>query len=141
GPWASRRGFDSLVQMSSGIAQAGMTEAQADRPVPLPVQALDHGAGYLLAAAAVRGLVLRHSHGTGSRWRTSLARVGLFLADYPQGPVAHPIEKPEAADYSDLLEMTDWGPAARLKPALALGEAVLRWDRPASDLGTSPAQW
>ncbi|MDP2120895.1 MAG: CoA transferase [Hoeflea sp.] len=141
GPWAGRRGFDSLVQMSSGIAHAGMTQAQTDRPVPLPVQALDHGAGYLLAAATLRGLVLRHSHGTGSRWRTSLARVGGFLADYPQGPVAHPIGRPEAADYSDFIEMTDWGPALRLKPALGLGEAKVRWDRPASDLGTSSAEW
>ncbi len=53
GPWAGRRGFDSLVQMSAGIAERGMREAGADRPVPLPVQALDHATGWLMAAAAV----------------------------------------------------------------------------------------
>jgi crotonobetainyl-CoA:carnitine CoA-transferase CaiB-like acyl-CoA transferase len=47
GPWSSRRGFDSLVQMSSGIAEAGMRAAGSDKPVPLPVQALDHATGYL----------------------------------------------------------------------------------------------
>lgn len=45
GPWAGRRGFDSLVQMSIGIAEAGMRWQQAERPVPLPVQALDHATG------------------------------------------------------------------------------------------------
>src|SRR6202035_3583629 len=46
GPWATRRGFDSLVQMSAGIAEAGMRWMRAERPVPLPVQALDHTTGY-----------------------------------------------------------------------------------------------
>lgn len=141
GPWANRRGFDSLVQMSSGIAAAGMVSARADRPVPLPVQALDQGAGYLLAAAAVRGLTLRKTQATGSRWRTSLARVGRFLASYTQGPVATQIGRPEASDYSDVIEQTAWGPALRLHSPLSLGDAVMGWEKPAGELGTSPAAW
>jgi crotonobetainyl-CoA:carnitine CoA-transferase CaiB-like acyl-CoA transferase len=35
GPWRTRRGFDSLVQMSVGIADAGRRAAGSDRPVPL----------------------------------------------------------------------------------------------------------
>ena len=127
--------------MSAGIAQAGMARARAERPVPLPVQALDHGAGYLLAAAAVRGLTMRHSHAAGSRWRTSLARVGGFLAGSPQGPVAHPIGKPELDDYAPAVEQTAWGPMRRLKPALGLGGAAMHWDRPAGRLGTSAPEW
>ena len=141
GPWANRRGFDSLVQMSCGIAAAGMACAGAERPVPLPVQALDHGAGYLLAAAAVRGLTVRHTQATGSRWRTSLARVGGFLTSYSQGLEAGGIGKPERADYSDGLEQTDWGPALRLRPPLRLGETGMAWGRPAGKPGTSPAVW
>lgn len=45
GPWKNRRGFDSLVQMSSGIADAGMRWKTADTPIPLPVQAIDHATG------------------------------------------------------------------------------------------------
>jgi len=56
GPWSGRRGFDSLVQMSTGIASAGAAEARTDRPTPLPVQALDHGLGHLLAAATCRAI-------------------------------------------------------------------------------------
>tara|TARA_R110002020_G_scaffold50963_23_gene144505 strand:- start:2130 stop:3548 length:1419 start_codon:yes stop_codon:yes gene_type:complete len=141
GPWANRRGFDSLVQMSGGIAEAGMVRSGAERPVPLPVQALDHGAGYLMAAAAVRGLTMRHFHATGSRWRTSLARVGAFLAGFEQGPVADPIGKPVPADYSADVEQTAWGPALRLRPAVRLEGAAMAWDRPAAGLGTSAPEW
>ena len=54
GPWANRRGFDSLVQMSCGIADAGREHFGGEKPFPLPVQALDHATGYLCTAAAVK---------------------------------------------------------------------------------------
>lgn len=73
GPWQNRRGFDSLVQMSSGIAEAGMHWKHADKPTPLPVQALDHGTGYLMAAAAITLL------GRGGSARLSLARTAKLL--------------------------------------------------------------
>jgi hypothetical protein len=61
GPWQGRRGFDSLVQMSSGSADAGMRQLGRDRPTPLPAQALDHAPGYIKAAAAIRGPTRRVS--------------------------------------------------------------------------------
>ena len=89
GPWHARRGFDSLVQMSTGIADAGMQFLKRDRPAPLPVQALDHTAGYILAAAAVRGLTTRLTHGNATFARTSLARVAALLtAQDPSEPGA-----------------------------------------------------
>lgn len=71
GPWAGRRGFDSLVQMATGIAEEGMRAAEAGRPTPLPAQALDHAAGWHAAAGAVRALAL----GGGRRVAVSLARM------------------------------------------------------------------
>ena len=59
GPWADRRGFDSIVQHSVGITSVGRDAVGADQPVPLPCQALDHGCGWLLAAAAAAGLAQR----------------------------------------------------------------------------------
>lgn len=77
GPWASRRGFDSLVQAASGIASI---EATADgRPAALPVQALDHGTGYLLAAAILRALSDRQFIGGGRHVRLSLAGTASWL--------------------------------------------------------------
>jgi hypothetical protein len=50
GPWAGRRGFDSVVQAACGIA---VGEGSADRPGVLPAQVLDHATGHLAAAAAM----------------------------------------------------------------------------------------
>jgi crotonobetainyl-CoA:carnitine CoA-transferase CaiB-like acyl-CoA transferase len=95
GPWVTRRGFDSLVQMSTGIAEAGMDAAGAGHPVPLPVQTLDQATGYLLAAGTLTGLALHQADGAGSRWLTSLARIARLLMDAgtvepPDGPGIDP---------------------------------------------------
>ncbi|MBP0597431.1 CoA transferase [Herbaspirillum sp. LeCh32-8] len=141
GPWAGRRGFDSLVQMSSGIADAGMQLLGKDKPGPLPVQALDHATGYLLAAAALRGLTRREQAGEGSAYRLSLARTAQLLAAHP----AQGIEPDFAAETPDDLgaaqEDTVWGPARRLRAPLQIASVPLRWDLPASPLRSASAQW
>jgi hypothetical protein len=53
GPWATRRGFDSVVQCPTGIALA---EGDDGRPGWLPAQVLDHATGYLAAAASMLAL-------------------------------------------------------------------------------------
>jgi crotonobetainyl-CoA:carnitine CoA-transferase CaiB-like acyl-CoA transferase len=63
GPWGMRRGFDSLVQAATGIADALRDEKGT--PGALPVQALDHATGYRIAAAALRGLT-RRARGEGA---------------------------------------------------------------------------
>jgi hypothetical protein len=142
GPWAGRRGFDSLVQMSSGIAWAGMTANGAGRPVPLPVQALDHATGYLLASAALTGLALRRSEGIGSRWRTSLARMARVLVDagVTTGDDGGPMV-PQKARSDAPAERTSWGDARRLPPPVEVDGAPLRWSIPAGRLGSSDPEW
>ncbi len=143
GPWADRRGFDSLVQMSSGIAHTGMQRSGAGKPVPLPVQALDHATGYLLAAAVVRGLTRRQLAGQGSQACLSLARTARLLADYPmpQGGNEPPFAAEGTADIDPFEERTAWGPAHRLQAPLRVAGAPMRWDLPASPLRSSPAGW
>jgi crotonobetainyl-CoA:carnitine CoA-transferase CaiB-like acyl-CoA transferase len=63
GPWDARRGFDSLVQAATGIADGLRNEEQT--PGALPVQALDHATGYRIATAALRGLT-RRARGEGA---------------------------------------------------------------------------
>jgi hypothetical protein len=63
GPWGTRRGFDSLVQAATGIADALRGDDGA--PGALPVQALDHATGYRIAATALRGLA-RRARGEGA---------------------------------------------------------------------------
>jgi hypothetical protein len=141
GPWVERRGFDSLVQMSAGIAARGMAVAGAEKPVPLPVQALDNATGYILAAAALRGLTERKRSGRGSRWRTSLARVAEFLTTLPVVDPEQPIAPVSDADFSTVTEDTVWGPAMRLKPPLAVAGAAMAWDYPAGPLGAVKPEW
>ncbi|MDR0280573.1 MAG: CoA transferase [Paucimonas sp.] len=141
GPWRLRRGFDSLVQMSSGIAHAGMRWQQASRPVPLPVQALDHATGYLMAAAAIRGLGERLATGRGGLARLSLARTAKWLME--QGTVSAdlPLAEETRADLGFWREHTPWGPAQRLKPPLQVAGAVLHWERAGCELGAFEACW
>ena len=139
GPWAGRRGFDSLVQMSCGMADAGMRGLGADRPTALPVQALDHATGYIMAAAAVRGLADRLARGTGGGVRASLARTAALLVGLPPG---RPVPMAAAdGDYLDAPEATGWGPARRLRPPGTVGGAPMGWAVPAGALGTSAAAW
>lgn len=141
GPWQGRRGFDSLVQMSSGIADAGMRRFEKDRPFPLPVQALDQAAGYLLAAAAICGLTERIATGAGTTARTSLARVAQELIALPPEPAADAFAPERPSDLSADIEMTAWGGTRRLRAPLTIDGTPMHWDRPACPLGSSAPSW
>jgi crotonobetainyl-CoA:carnitine CoA-transferase CaiB-like acyl-CoA transferase len=141
GPWRERRGFDSLVQMSSGIAAEGMRRFGSARPRPLPVQAIDHATGYLMAAAVVRGLTRRLTAEVGSATRTSLARTAALLTAASMPDRDEVFAPPNDQDFNETIETTAWGPARRLKPAVAVDGAGMRWDYPANNLGSSEAVW
>jgi len=140
GPWANRRGFDSLVQMACGIAEAGMRWAKAEGPTPLPVQALDHATGYLMAAAALR-LLTKALQGEAQNARLSLARTAVMLMRNQQLARGSLSLTPDNADYNPAFELTPWGPAHRLKPALVVGGCPMHWGTPAAALGSSDARW
>ena len=142
GPWAARRGFDSLVQMSSGIASEGMRVLGKDKPHPLPVQALDQACGYLMAAAVIAGLKRRLDTGLGSVSRTSLARVAALLVGHRQPAETPPLAAETTADLSDAIEATVWGPARRIAAPAAIAGAPLSWaGRPPGPLGAGEAVW
>lgn len=88
GPWSGRRGFDSLVQCSSGIA---LSEGSDGRPGWLPAQVLDHATGYLAAAASFLALASARRDGRPRSVRLSLAQTarwltgaGSFVAEEPR---------------------------------------------------------
>jgi crotonobetainyl-CoA:carnitine CoA-transferase CaiB-like acyl-CoA transferase len=82
GPWAHRRGFDSIVQAASGIS---LVEGDRERPGALPAQALDHASGYLLAAAALDALSARDADGRGRDVSVSLAGTARWLLRASRG--------------------------------------------------------
>lgn len=97
GPWAGRRGFDSLVQLVSGIAH----EDGAQAPRPLPVQALDHATGWLSACAAMLGLWRRATEGGSWHARLGLAHTARWLDQLGRQP-----DEDVVLDVSDLLTHT-----------------------------------
>jgi len=151
GPWAMRRGFDSLVQMSCGLAHAGMQHYGAEKPRPLPVQALDHATGYLMAAAALHALALRQKTGQVLKAKLSLARTAHTLQQKPQRNSDVKFAPQNESDLNPELEHTTWGVAQRVNFPLRLNLGTLNpdhpknitasWDRPASDLRTAHPKW
>ncbi len=134
GPWRDRRGFDSLVQMSCGIAAA----RGAERPSPLPAQALDHGVGYLLAAGVCRALARRASEHRASTVRGALLGTANHLFSLaPADPAAKVPSWPER-----IFERTNtyWGDALRVRcPGEIEGVPRPRLDRSAGPLGRDEA--
>lgn len=137
GPWAARRGFDSLVQAAGGIA---MIEADDDgTPGALPAQALDHGTGYLLAAAVLRALTERQRGGGGRRLRFSLAGTASWLM---HGIRPAPVEG-GGYDPAPWLAETNspYGHLRHALPPVHYEGAPRTWRTPPPPWGTDLPQW
>jgi crotonobetainyl-CoA:carnitine CoA-transferase CaiB-like acyl-CoA transferase len=141
GPWADKRGFDSLVQTSSGFNHAEAEAAGQTAPKPLPAQALDHGSGYLLAFGALAALHRRMTEGGSWHVQVSLVRTGRWLRDI--GRVPNGLSAPPMGDTDDLMEESDsgFGRLRAVRHSVRMAETPPRWDRPCEPLGTHPAAW
>ncbi len=134
GPWAERRGFDSLVQMSCGIAAEGMRQMEAGHPIPLPVQALDHATGYLIAAAVLRAVRTRNEFGKIRSARLSLARTAALLTAGGSHVLCGEPLVETSNEVEPFLERTGWGPAHRLRFPVQLDGSGPNWLHPAGYL-------
>ncbi len=143
GPWATRRGFDSLVQTASGFNDAEAASAGTPIPKPLPAQALDHGSGHLLAFGIIAALLRRAEEGGGFLIRVSLARTGLWLRSLGRVANGFACPDPTAADIADRLEEVDsgFGRLTIVRPAAEIPASPPRHARPAVPLGTHPPRW
>jgi crotonobetainyl-CoA:carnitine CoA-transferase CaiB-like acyl-CoA transferase len=143
GPWATRRGFDSLVQNANGLNVAEAEAADSDKPRPLPTQALDHATGTLMAFGAMIALHRRATEGGSWHVRCSLAQTGQWFRHLGriEGGLACP--DPEIEDVRDRLEESPsgYGRLTAVKPSAALSETPPRWIWPSVPLGTHPAAW
>jgi crotonobetainyl-CoA:carnitine CoA-transferase CaiB-like acyl-CoA transferase len=143
GPWAGRRGFDSLVQTASGFNHAEAEAAGEATPKPLPAQALDHASGHLLAFGIIAALLRRADEGGLFRVRVSLARTGLWLRSLGRVGEGFACPDPAFSDIADRFEETDsgFGRLTVVRPAAEIPTSPPRHDRPAVPLGTHPARW
>src|SRR5271157_1612791 len=129
GPWASRRGFDTVVQTVSGITsrQAEVVPGKTPGPQFYPVSAIDYCTGYLMAFGAMVALARRAREGGSWLVRISLAQVGKWIVDLGEVPAA--ALKGIPADFTagelerwSTVSQTPTGRLRHLKPAVQLSE-------------------
>lgn len=143
GPWAMRRGFDSLVQTASGINHAEAQAAGVEGPKELPCQALDHATGYLMAFGAIMALMRKAEEGGSWHVRISLAQTGHWLSGLGRLADGFAAPDPAQADVADLLDERDtpFGRLTFVRHAAILSETPARWSRPPTRLGASAPLW
>jgi crotonobetainyl-CoA:carnitine CoA-transferase CaiB-like acyl-CoA transferase len=165
GPWRERRGFDSIVQAACGIAMA--ESADGETPGRLPCQLLDHGCGYLAAAAAMEGVRRQRETGGTHIFDLSLAAVGAWLMSQPRpGPRAEPAEppgteptgtvtpaptaaRPTAAKAPPAAPRGEWvttltsdaGPVTVISPPGRIDGRAITWPRRLASYGQDPPAW
>src|SRR5262245_20633167 len=148
GPWASRRGFDTVVQTISGmtIRQAECFPGKSPGPQFYPVSAIDYCTGYLMAFGAMVALARRTREGGSWLVRISLAQVGKWIVDLGEVPAAALKDVPAEFTASELerwstVSETPSGRLRHLKPAVQLSETTPYWARPSVPLGYHRPVW
>ena len=134
GPWAGRRGFDSIVQSTTGIVDAGSVASGRATPTPLPAQALDYCTGLLAAFAAAQ--LARHQSEHGGTWlaRLSLLRTRNWLVSLAE-PRAF---EPRLAVPSSSAMHTVATPFGDVTSARPIGGS---WPHGPLPLGSAPSFW
>ena len=148
GPWASRRGFDTVVQNVSGITwrQGELFPGAEPGPQFYPVSAIDYLTGYLMAFGAMVALARRAREGGSWLVRISLAQTGKWLVDRGEVPEAA-LENIEKEFYP--AEIARWSiesdtPVGRLRhlgPTVRLSATPPYWARPSVPLGYHEPVW
>jgi crotonobetainyl-CoA:carnitine CoA-transferase CaiB-like acyl-CoA transferase len=143
GPWAGRRGFDSLVQTSTGLNHAEGQAAGIDGPKELPAQMLDHATGYLMAFGAMVAKARQAREGGSWHVRVSLAQTGNWLWNLGRVADGFKTEDLKAEAVAPWMEEipSGFGPLRSVRHAGSLSKTPAFWERPAMPLGSHPPQW
>ncbi|HZO33188.1 MAG TPA: CoA transferase, partial [Chloroflexota bacterium] len=148
GPWASRRGFDTVVQTVSGITsrQGELFPGKEPGPQFYPVSAIDYLTGYLMAFGAMVALGRRAQEGGSWLVRISLAQTGRWLVGRGQVPESELQEVPKEfpAEELERWSITGETPVGRLRhlaPVVKLSETPPHWARPTAPLGYHEPVW
>ena len=143
GPWAGRRGFDSLVQTTTGFNHAEGKAAGIDGPKELPAQMLDHATGYFMAFGAMMARARQAREGGSWHVRVSLAQTGRWL--WGLGRVAGGLKTEDlgAEAATPFIEQlpSGFGPLTSVRHAAVLSKTPATWTRPAMPLGSHPPQF
>lgn len=143
GPWAGRRGFDSLVQTATGINADEALARGLAKPQVLPMQALDYGAGFLMAFGLQAALLRQAREGGSWRVRVTLAGVAHWLRTLGRVQPKADMWEQERPDISPYLETLDsgFGRLQAVRHCAQFSRTPVAWDRPSVPPGTDAACW
>jgi crotonobetainyl-CoA:carnitine CoA-transferase CaiB-like acyl-CoA transferase len=143
GPWAERRGFDSLVQTTTGFNHAEGKAAGSDGPKELPAQMLDHATGYFMAFGAMMAKARQAREGGSWHVRVSLAQTGRWLWNLGRIDDGFATEDLKAESVMPSIEEipSGFGALRSVRHSAVLSKTPAWWARPAVPLGSHPAQW
>jgi crotonobetainyl-CoA:carnitine CoA-transferase CaiB-like acyl-CoA transferase len=143
GPWAERRGFDSLVQTSTGFNHAEGQAADVEGPKELPAQMLDHATGYMMAFGAMMAKARQAREGGSWHVRVSLAQTGRWfwnLGRVADGFATEDFSGEMVTPYIEEMP-SGFGPLRAVSHAAVLSKTPAFWARPAMPLGSHAPQW
>jgi CoA-transferase family III len=142
GPWANKRGFDSLVQTATGFNLAEAQSAGETQPKAMPAQILDYATGFLMAFGAQAALYRQAREGGSWQVRVSLARTGLWLRSLARPSHGFTAKKPERDSFTETSDsgfgrLVAMRHAARFSGAQASSTSL----RPSMPPGSHRPQW
>ena len=140
GPWAQRRGFDSLVQTATGFNHAEMQAAGSTTPKALPAQILDYGTGHLMAFAVSVALHRQQTEGGSWHVRVSLAQTGHWLRGLGRVPNGFAVKSPNRQPYLEA-SASGFGDLIALRHSAQLSRTPAQWTQPSVPPGTHPPTW
>ena len=140
GPWAQRRGFDSLVQTATGFNDAEGQAAGDGKPRALPMQILDEATGYLMAFGAATALWRQQREGGSWLVQVSLAQTGRWLRSLGRVADGLAMAKPSLKPYVETSK-SGFGELAALRHSAQLSRTPAAYARPSVPPGTDAPVW
>jgi crotonobetainyl-CoA:carnitine CoA-transferase CaiB-like acyl-CoA transferase len=141
GPWAGKRGYDSLVQAATGINHAEGQAAGLAGPKELPCQILDHATGFLMAFGGTMARMRQVREGGSWHVQVSLARTAQWLVEQGRLADGFAMPDPSRADLLDLMDDHPSGFGVLDGVRHAVAGIGARWRRPSVPLGTDAPVW
>lgn len=136
GPWAGRRGFDSLLQSAMGF---NMAEGDG-KPRALPMQILDQATGYLIALGAAAALVRQQQEGGSWHVEVSLAQTAHWLRSMGRVANGLAVAKPDDTPYRET-STSGFGMLQSLRHSAQLSRTPAHWARPSMPPGSHLPRW
>jgi hypothetical protein len=140
GPWADRRGFDSLVQTAMGFNHAEGEAAGDGKPRPLPMQILDEASGYLIALGVAAALWRQQQEGGSWHVQVSLAQTGHWLRGLGRVSGGLAVAEPDIEPWLESAP-SGFGELRGMRHSAQLARTPVVWARPSMPPGSDPPAW